>query len=73
MSLRQRSYEILEATTSASVPDVIGSQLVRKKVRPSRISGAEDFFDRIQKKRKKKKRLIKKISPMFSPPLPPRV
>lgn len=56
-----------EMSTSGAVPDVVGNIGVVRRVRPATLAGA------VQVLRKKKKRLLKRFSKQFSPPLPSRI
>jgi hypothetical protein len=69
MTLRKRSYvvEIGEMTTSGAVPTIIKPLGVLRRAMPAQL------LMRILPKRKKKKRILKRLSKQFSPPLPPKI
>ena len=61
--LRKRLWEM---TTSAAVPNVVRPFAMIRKVRPNLIAINKDL-------RKKKKRLVKRSSKFFSPPMQIRI
>jgi hypothetical protein len=65
--MRKRSYVIDEMTTSGAVPSLVRPLALIRRVYPSSLSGV------VRDLKKKKKRLLKRFSKDFSPPLPPKV
>lgn len=56
-----------EMSTSGAVPDIVKPIGVIRRVRPPTLSGV------VKDLRKKKKRLLKRFSKRFSPPLPSKI
>lgn len=69
MSLRRRSYiiEMIEMTTSGSVPGIVKPMALIRRVRPGALMA------KMTGRNSRRKRLIKRASARFSGPLPPRI
>lgn len=64
--MRRRGY-ILEITTSGAIPAIVKPFAMVRRARPTELSGV------VSKLRKKRKRLIKRMSRQFSPDLIARI
>ena len=65
--MRKRSYDLDEMTSSGAIPDVVRPYAMIRRAFPSTLSGV------VKDLRKKKRRLLKRFSKQFSPPLPPKI